>query len=54
MMLGTCYASGVVYMWYCVHVLHVVLVYMAYYVHVVHLVLCTCGTMYVHCEVVVS
>jgi len=56
-MLCTHCASGVVYRWYCVHVVNVVnvlLVYMWYYVHVINGVLCTCGTMYVHCVVGVS
>ena len=51
MMLCTRCAGGVVYRWYCVHVVHVVLVYMSYYVHVVHAMLQACGTMYVHCVV---
>jgi len=53
-MFCTHYAGGVVYRWYCVHVVHAVLVHMWYYVHVVHVVVymwyyisswCSCGIM---------
>ena len=49
-----CCLGGDVYMWCSVHVVHTVLVYVWYYVHVVHDVLWACGTIYVHCVVVVS
>jgi len=48
-----CCVGGVVYRWYCVHVVHMVLVYMWYCVHDIHAVLRACGTMYVHCVVMV-
>ena len=54
MMLCICCAGSVVYMWYCIDVMHMVLVYMWYCVHVVHAVLRACGTMYVHGVVMVS
>ena len=44
----TC-AGGVVYIF-----VYVVLLYIWYFVHVIHVVLCICATMYVHCVVVVS
>jgi len=52
-MLSTHCASGALYRWYYVHVVHMVLVFMWYCVCVVHVLLCTCGTMYVYCVVVV-
>ena len=52
-MLCTCCASGEVYKWYYVHVVHMVLVHMWCCVHVIHVVLRACGIMYVHHVVMV-
>jgi len=40
--------GNAVYMWYHIHVVHMVLVHKWYCVHVIHVVLRACGIMYVH------
>ena len=54
LMMCTLCVGGVVFKWYCVHVVHMVLIYMWYCVNLVHDVLRTCDTMYVHYVVMVS
>ena len=54
MMLCTHCIGGALNKWQCVHVVDMVLVYMCFCVHVIHVVLWACGAMYVHCVVKVS